>query len=184
MAGGSIGIRARFGHDAAGGEIGSMTKAVRQRGNETVILEFTVDPNGGVMDVHPLEGEKSPSLEILKTSISTWKFEPASNGADQVPATARVLLIKGEDQFRHEVSSDFRELIGSQGSHNVCPRVPHDQARYIWLIFSSSISFRFLRLDNESLSSFDTWSTKRSNRAAGGSDAAQFWPRLVAHSVH
>jgi TonB family protein len=88
---------------------GSMPKAVRHAGAETVVLQFTVDPRGGVTNVRAVQGENSASLPVLIASISKWKFTSASDGGTAVPATGKVLLIKGEDQFRYEVASAFRD---------------------------------------------------------------------------
>jgi TonB family protein len=103
---------------------GSMPKAVRQSGDETVVLQFTVDPRGEVMDIHAVQGESSASVPVLIASISKWKFEPASDGNTSVPATGKLLLIKGEDQFRYEVASAFRD----SGSPETKPRVPSTKA--------------------------------------------------------
>jgi protein TonB len=88
---------------------GSMPKAVRRSGDETVVLQFTVDARGEVTDVHAVQGENSASLAVLIGSISKWRFTPASDGGTTVPVTGKVLLIKGEDQFRYEVASAFRD---------------------------------------------------------------------------
>jgi TonB family protein len=88
---------------------GSMPKPVRQSGDEAVVLQFTVDPRGDVGDVHAVEGENSASLPVLIASISRWKFAPAIDGNTPVAASGKVLLIKGEDQFRYEVASAFRD---------------------------------------------------------------------------
>lgn len=86
---------------------GSMPKAVREAGDETVAFQFTLNSQGEIVDMRPLQGEDSKSLRILMNSLSTWKFEPAPDIA--TPVMGRVLLIKGEDQFRYKVSQAFRE---------------------------------------------------------------------------
>lgn len=88
---------------------GSMPKAVRQSGDETVVLQFIVNSAGDVTDVHALQGENSTSLPVLIASVSNWKFAPTSDGNTSVSATGKVLLVKGEDQFRYEVASAFRD---------------------------------------------------------------------------
>jgi TonB family protein len=88
---------------------GTMPKAVRQAGNEIVLLQFTVGPSGEVGDIHALQGSESTSLPVLTSSLLKWRFAPASNGAVSLPAVGKVLLIKGEDQFRYQVSSAFRD---------------------------------------------------------------------------
>jgi TonB family protein len=103
---------------------GSMPKAVRQSGDETVVLQFTVNSAGEVAGVRALQGENSASLPVLIASISKWKFEPGSDGNTSVPATGRVLLIKGEDQFRYEVASAFRDT----GNPQPKVRVPSTKA--------------------------------------------------------
>jgi Gram-negative bacterial TonB protein C-terminal len=66
---------------------GSMPKLVRQSGNETVVLQFTVDPRGEVTDVHAVQGESSSSLPVFMASVSKWKFAPALDGNMSVAAT-------------------------------------------------------------------------------------------------
>ncbi len=99
---------------------GSMPKPVRQSGDETVVLQFTINPSGDVSEVHAVHGESSASLPILIASISKWRFAPAVDGNTPVGATGKVLLIKGEDQFRYEVASAFRDT----GSPEPKARVP------------------------------------------------------------
>jgi TonB family protein len=86
---------------------GTMPNRVKEEGNETVVLRFTINETGEVANIEPLQGRDSPSLEALTNSVSAWKFEPAFNGTERVAAAARVLLIKGEDQFRFNVSAGF-----------------------------------------------------------------------------
>lgn len=88
---------------------GAMPKAVRQSGDEIVVLQFVVNSAGDVTDVHALQGENSTSLSVLIASVSSWKFAPASDGNTPLPATGKVLLVKGEDQFRYQVASAFRD---------------------------------------------------------------------------
>jgi outer membrane biosynthesis protein TonB len=84
-----------------------MPNRVKEEGNETVVVQSTINETGEVGNVEPLQGKDSPSLAALTNSVSTWKFEPASNGAERVAVAARVLLIKGEDYFRFNVSASF-----------------------------------------------------------------------------
>jgi len=84
-----------------------MPNRVKEEGNETVVFRFTINETGEVGNIEPLQGKHSRSLAALTNSVSTWKFEPAFNGTERVEAAARVLLIKGEDQFRFDVSSSF-----------------------------------------------------------------------------
>jgi len=93
---------------------GSMPKAVRDAGDETVVLQFIVDLSGSVADIRPIEGAGSTSLAALLDSLSTWKFAPARRGPDTVPVSGRVLLIKGKDQFRYKVASAFRDSRGAR----------------------------------------------------------------------
>ncbi len=86
-------------------ESGTMPKPVRKDGNETVMLQFNVDSSGETRDIRPLQGNESTSLQALVHSLSTWKFEPSSDGAT---VAGKVLFIKGEDQFRYKVSDAFR----------------------------------------------------------------------------
>lgn len=99
---------------------GSMPKPVRPSGDETVVLQFTIDSVGNVSNVHATQGENSASLPVLIASISKWRFEPALHGDTPVAATGKVLLIKGDGQFRYEVESAFRDT----GSPEPKTRVP------------------------------------------------------------
>jgi len=85
---------------------GSMPKAVSQAGDETVVLQFTLNSAGEVGDIRPLQGSESTSLRVLINSISTWKFEPSPDIV--TPVVGKLLLIKGEDQFRYKVAEAFR----------------------------------------------------------------------------
>lgn len=87
----------------------SMPKAGRLSGDETVVLQFTVDTRGEVVDVRAVHGENVASVPVLIASISKWRFVPASDGNTSLPMTCKVLLIKGEDQFRYEAASAFRD---------------------------------------------------------------------------
>jgi TonB family protein len=88
---------------------GTMPKAVRETGDETVVLQFRVGRDGKVGEISPLQGRNSASLPALVDSLSKWEFQPASKGSESLPVTGKVLLIKGEDQFRYNVSSAFRD---------------------------------------------------------------------------
>jgi TonB family protein len=101
-------------------KFGSMPKPVRQSGDETVVLQFTIGPTGDVSEVHAVHGDTSASLPLLIASISKWRFAPAFDGDKPGGATGKVLLIKGEDQFRYEVASAFRDT----GSPEPKTRVP------------------------------------------------------------
>lgn len=78
---------------------GTMPKAVRQSGDETVVLQFVVSPSGDVADVHAVQGENSSSLAVLTASISKWKFEPASDGNISLPVTGRCCWSKVRISF-------------------------------------------------------------------------------------
>jgi len=89
---------------------GNMPRPVHEAANETVLLQFAVGTDGNVSSVQALQSEKgedSASLPILVKAVSEWMFTPASNGTEPVPAHGKVLLIKGGDQFRYEVSTAF-----------------------------------------------------------------------------
>lgn len=88
---------------------GTMPKAIRETGDEAVLLRFTVSREGEVSDIRPLDGEKSKAVTALIGSLSTWRFTPASNGSGPLPASGKVLFIKGEDQYRYQVSTAFRD---------------------------------------------------------------------------
>jgi hypothetical protein len=90
-----------------------MPKASGKAGNEIVIIQFKVSSEGEVGDLRSLQGQKSASLSMLMTSLAKWKFAPASNGTAPIPATGKVLLIKGEDQFRYEVSSSYSGTVST-----------------------------------------------------------------------
>jgi TonB family protein len=88
-------------------ESGSMPRPVRNDGNETVVLRFSLNSSGETGDIRPLQGSESSSLQALIGSLSTWKF---SLSPDVVtPVVGKVLLIKGEDQFRYKSSETFRD---------------------------------------------------------------------------
>jgi TonB family protein len=91
-------------------ESGSIPKPVRDAGNETVVLQFTLNSSGETRDIRPLQGSESTSLQALARDLSTWKFELSPDVA--TPVAGRVLLIKGGDQFRYEVSEAFRDPSG------------------------------------------------------------------------
>ena len=88
---------------------GTIPTAERETGDETVLMQFTVSPAGEVGDIQPLEGKDSKSLALLTKSLSTWKFERASNGTGPIAVTGKVLFIKGEDYFRYQVYKAFRD---------------------------------------------------------------------------
>jgi TonB family protein len=88
---------------------GAMPTSECEPGDETVLLQFTVDPSGDVRDIQPLHGQASTSLPLLSKSIATWKFTPASNETGPIAATGKVLLIKGEDPFRYRAYTSFRD---------------------------------------------------------------------------
>jgi TonB family protein len=101
---------------------GSMPRAVREAGDETVVLQFTLNSAGETGDIRPLQGSESTSLRVLTNSLSTWKFEPSSDIA--TPVVGRVLLIKGEDQFRYKVSEAFRDPRTARPSEPLAGAVP------------------------------------------------------------
>jgi len=88
---------------------GIMPSTERQPGDEIVLLQFTVTSTGEVGEIQPLQGQDSTSLSLLTKSLSGWKFVPASNEAGPAAATGKVLFIKGEDQYRYQVSKGFRD---------------------------------------------------------------------------
>jgi TonB family protein len=88
---------------------GTMPSTSRDAANETVLLQFTVSPDGEVGEIRALEGEGSTSLPMLMSSISKWRFSPAATAAGPIPVTGKILLIKGASQFRYEASSAFRD---------------------------------------------------------------------------
>jgi len=88
---------------------GAIPTGQSQAGDEIVLLQFTVGLGGEVSDIQPAEGNDSTSLSALTKSLSGWKFTPASNATGPVPATGKVLFIKGEDYFRYQVSKAFRD---------------------------------------------------------------------------
>ena len=51
-------------------------------------------------------------MSSLTSSLSSWKFAAASNGTGPVAAKGKVLFIKGEDQFRYQISKTFRDSGG------------------------------------------------------------------------
>jgi len=91
---------------------GPLPTAKCEPGDEIVLLEFTVSSTGEVVEIQPLEGEESKSLSSLTSSLSSWKFAAASNGTGPVAAKGKVLFIKGEDQFRYQISKTFRDSGG------------------------------------------------------------------------
>ena len=101
---------------------GTMPKAAGKIGNEAVVIQFKVDSHGEVGDIRPLQGEKSVSLPVLLSSLAKWKFAPALSGSAPIPASGKVLLIKGEDQFRYEVSLSFRDSGSILAGHNTTDR--------------------------------------------------------------
>src|SRR5262249_17784505 len=74
---------------------GAMPKAVREAGNEGVILDFTVDANGAVKDVRPRHGSKFASDE-LGSYVANWKFRPATKDGQPVEVAGAVSFTKGQ----------------------------------------------------------------------------------------
>jgi hypothetical protein len=68
---------------------------VQAPGDESVVLDFTVDSSGSVKNMHAIHGSKSAS-ELLSHSLARWKFQPAMKGNQPVEATGRVLFVNGE----------------------------------------------------------------------------------------
>jgi TonB family protein len=74
---------------------GAMPKTVREVGDEGVVLNFTVDSNGSVKNIHSIYGSQSAS-ELLARSLTNWKFQPAVKSGQSVEATGTVLFAKGK----------------------------------------------------------------------------------------
>jgi TonB family protein len=74
---------------------GLRPKAVPDLSDESVILEFTVDPEGLVKNVRSINGSNSMS-DILAGYLSNWNFEPAMKGGRPAEATGRVRFVKGK----------------------------------------------------------------------------------------
>jgi TonB family protein len=87
---------------------GLMPKSASQAGDEIVVLQFTLNSVGETGDIRALQGLDSPSLQMLIKSLSAWTFEPSPGIV--APVVGKVLLIKGEDQFRYTVAEAFRNL--------------------------------------------------------------------------
>jgi len=87
---------------------GLMPKSASQAGDEIVVLQFTLNSVGETGDIRALQGLDSPSLRMLIKSLSAWTFEPSPGIV--APVVGKVLLIKGEDQFRYTVAEAFRNL--------------------------------------------------------------------------
>jgi TonB family protein len=77
--------------------------------NQTVLLQFTVSPNGRVEGVNSVQGDDSDAVSLLTKSLSAWRFIPASGQAGPIAASGKVLFIKGQDYFRYKVSSEFKD---------------------------------------------------------------------------
>jgi TonB family protein len=89
---------------------GTIPAVKREPGDEVVLFQFTISPTGDVVDIQPIEGKESKSLTLLTKSLSSWKFRPASNVSGPVVVEGKVLFIKGEDQFRYQVSKAFLDF--------------------------------------------------------------------------
>jgi TonB family protein len=74
---------------------GTMPKPGKEISNESVVLEFTVDANGVVKNVHSIQGSESAS-NLLAGYLATWKFQPAAKGDRTVEETGNVHFIKGQ----------------------------------------------------------------------------------------
>jgi TonB family protein len=92
---------------------GTVPGAAREPGNEAVVLQFSLSGAGEVGEIKALEGGASPSVPALTSALLKWKFSPAAGGNGPVSAVGRVVFIKGEEQFRYEVSSAFRDSGGA-----------------------------------------------------------------------
>ncbi len=103
-------------------ESGSMPRPVRNDGNETVVLRFSLNSSGETGDIRPLQGSESSSLQALIGSLSTWKFESPSDII--APIEGKVLFIKGEDQFRYEVSEAFHNPDAPRPMERLAPAPP------------------------------------------------------------
>jgi TonB family protein len=74
---------------------GAMPPAVREDGDESVVLAFTVDSSGSVKNIQSVHGSESAS-ELLTGYLARWKFQPAVKGGQSVEATGRVRFVKGQ----------------------------------------------------------------------------------------
>jgi TonB family protein len=74
---------------------GEKPKAVPELSNESVVLEFTVDPEGLVKNVGSINGPNSMS-DFLAGYLYTWTFQPAMKGGRPTEVTGRVRFFKGK----------------------------------------------------------------------------------------
>jgi TonB family protein len=74
---------------------GTVLKPGGEAANESVVLEFTVDPSGSAKNIHSTHGSQSSS-ELLTRTLATWKFRPAMRGERSVETTGRVSFTKGQ----------------------------------------------------------------------------------------
>lgn len=99
---------------------GALPTSAQEPKDEAVLLRFTVDSSGKVMDIQPLQGADSAALALLTKGLSSWRFSPASNEIGPCAGTGEVLFIKGRDYFRYQVSNTFRDSgdrVSVQPSH-------------------------------------------------------------------
>ncbi|HXB71780.1 MAG TPA: hypothetical protein VNY05_26320 [Candidatus Acidoferrales bacterium] len=78
-----------------------MPGPVKEVGDESLVLEFTVGVKGNVQRVHEVRGSAS-AAELLAPYLTGWKFRPAMDGGEFVEATGRVRFIKGNGDGTHD----------------------------------------------------------------------------------
>lgn len=76
-------------------------------GNEAVVFEFLVDRDGAPHQLETLQGADSEWLPMLRRSISSWVFEPSSQDGQAIDSRVRVVLVKGDTEFRSTAARDF-----------------------------------------------------------------------------
>jgi formylglycine-generating enzyme len=74
---------------------GTMPVPLNESSNESVILDFTVDPTGSVKDIHSTHGSAQAS-QLLTGYLATWKFQSALKEGKAVEAAGRVIFVKGD----------------------------------------------------------------------------------------
>jgi TonB family protein len=76
-------------------EDGDLPKPGRDASDESVVLEFTVAPNGAVGNIHEIHGSGA-AVKLLSDSLANWKFRPAMKGNEPVEDSGRVTFVKGQ----------------------------------------------------------------------------------------
>jgi TonB family protein len=136
-------------------EDGSMPRPGKEVADESAVLEFTVNTNGSVRNVHSIYGSASAS-ELLGRYLSGWKFRPAVDRGGFIEATGRIQFIKGKgDEAVNRPLFDFPtpaptisvsdtgspapqidqiDTAGPRGSEHPASLVnPKDGLRYVWI---------------------------------------------------